>query len=183
VRGIDRKYDAYIEGNYINTREEQMKNVPIDERRWVTNRYEINQYLGRVNVVSLFPTLVMLSGLISGSVQLARGLATTHNSNGPQISLHLFTLVVVVSLAGYLWFLVLYTRNVPATVKATYMLQIFPFLALLTGELLMKMKGSSKGLLNAVLVGVVIVFLHNLPTLFTSYNNYLLSNMPRGSFP
>jgi hypothetical protein len=183
VRGIDRQFGAYIDGNFINTREAQMKDVSVGERRWVTNRFEINGYLGRVNLVSLFPTFLMLSGLASGIFRLTRDLAKARIVNSPQVSLFLFTLIIIVSLAGYLWFLVLYARPGPTEVKATYMLQIFPFLALLTAEFLMKIKDTSKNLLKATLIGILVVFLHNLPTLFTNYNTYWLSNRAQDFLP
>jgi hypothetical protein len=62
-------------------------------------------------------------------------------------------------------------------------LQIFPFLALLTAEFLMKIKDTSKNLLKATLIGILVVFLHNLPTLFTNYNTYWLSNRAQDFLP
>ena len=69
-------------------------------------------------------------------------------------------IVVCMSLAGYVWFLVRYPAPGEGnTIKATYIVQIFPFLAVLSGLTAGAIQQRSRlayAILMALLVGVLI---------------------------
>ena len=71
---------------------------------------------------------------------------------------------------GYLWFHLKYP--VPGegdTIKATYMLQIFPFVALLTGGAMQRIRRISTIPYYLLLGTLAIVFVHNFNTVITHY--------------
>lgn len=176
VYGVDNKYNAYIDGNYINTRELQMQHVPVDDRRWQSNRYEIYAYLGRVNMAALLPTAVLLAGFVLGLRRTYKW--TISKSSTSEDATYAFaTLLVTISSIGFLWFLINYSYGNATTAKATYMLHIFPFLALLSAGGLLELGRYSKRALLFVLFLLGLVVLHNLPMFFTNYNTWVLSNI------
>ena len=135
-----------------------------------TNRYTINSYLGRVNFVSLFPSAIFAAGFIYALLLILRSLTNQTASN--QISgLTIFTLIVLSSMAGYGWYLLRYQNQGQAgdLIKATHMLQIFPFMGLLAGAILDRLWKWRPRLWNIVLIVLSIVFLHNLPAMVTHY--------------
>ncbi len=127
-----------------------------------TNRHAISAYLGRVSVVALLPFGVTLAGLALGLGSLRRFLAgdTAPARAGPA----LFVLVVLSSLAGYLAFLVRYPEPLRGdTIKATYMLQVFPCLALLAAGALNALREGHPAWFRAVVAALVAAGLHDLP--------------------
>ena len=97
-----------------------------------SNRYAINQYLGRVNLVALLPTAIAVASFTWGlAVLLRTGLAGQKEPAELQITL--LGAMILSTLIGYLWFIIQYPTTDGDTIKATYILQIFPFIALLIG--------------------------------------------------
>ena len=134
-----------------------------------TNRRPMGAYLGRVNLVSLFPTAIALGGLGLGVAQLV-GFVRRRSVAGEAIAISFFALLIVTSLAGYFWFLVMYPSiGKGDTIKATYQLHIFPFVAILAGELLERLRQKSAGGYTAIIGGLAIVFVHNLPAMITHF--------------
>jgi hypothetical protein len=120
-------------------------------------------YLGRVNFVSLLPFAVLAIGVLFGIWQSVRWLG----GDKEQVGWALCAVCIVVSLGGYLWFLIRYPSYYADTVKATYMLQIFPFAAILTAHILQKLRDRSNFGYRVLVALLVLVFIHNLPLLFT----------------
>ncbi len=138
------------------------------------NRAEVAPYLGRVNLVSVFPTLLLLAGLLWGAWHFAK--AWLQRNPAPDTILYAFALsVVVFSWVGYLWFLVSYPSVNPVnlqvipTNKATYLIQVFMLLPVLGASLLEKLKSLKPALYWLLLAGLALVFAHNLPALITRY--------------
>ncbi len=136
-----------------------------------SNRQSIKRYLGRVNLASTIPSAVYLLGMGLGGVYFVRTLRRNAMRGGDKdLAFTLFLIIVLVSLGGYLWFLVSYPRPENGdTIKATYMLQIFPFIALLAGEFLRWLENKNRLIFRVVVVLMTLVFLHNLPVLFSHY--------------
>ena len=90
--------------------------------RWLeTNRHEIAAYLGRVNLLALFPTMLGVAGFVCGGVHLWRLMRHRQNT-ADTVALSLCTLVVVFSLLGYLWFVIRYPNlGKGDNIKATYL--------------------------------------------------------------
>jgi hypothetical protein len=134
-----------------------------------TNRAPMSAYLARVNMASLLPAALALAGLALGVSRLVRFLrhSTVSVEDG---TLALLTLVILGSLAGYFVFLVRYTE-IPrgSPIKPTYMLQVFPLLALLTARALLALRARTRAGHRVVVALLVLVFLHNLPAMVTRY--------------
>jgi hypothetical protein len=135
-----------------------------------TNRFTFNAYLGQVNLVSLLPSAILAAGLILGVIYLFHSLS--NQVTGLQnLGRNLFILVVLCSLAGYGWYLLRYQNHGQAgdLIKASHMLQIFPFLGLLAGGLLEKLWKWRPGIWIALMIALALIFLHNLPAMVTHY--------------
>lgn len=134
----------------------------------------VRRYLGRVNLVSLLPTAVLLSGLCLGVNSLAassmRARADTGDAARESTAFGLLTLLVAWSLAGFAYFLlVMPNTGYGVGVKAAYMLQIFPFVALLASGALVWAGRKSRRLYRCALILLVCVALHNVPAMITHY--------------
>ena len=169
VRGVDTRDGSYMFGGALHLARTQ--DPPPD---WLTtNRESMARYLGRVNLVSLAPTALLLAGFGFGAFltgrYLLRGLvraASPPSEDAMAVSTLLF-LIVAATVAGYGWFLVMYPRA--DTIKATYLLQIFPPLAILSGELLARLGDRSERAYRAIMLVLGLALLHNLPAMVTRF--------------
>ena len=148
-----------------------------------TNRTTIGSYLGRVNLFALIPSAVLLGGLVNGLFHLTRFIRRRNSGSNPDETqsddreaespaLSLLVLIVFSSLTGYFWFLLRYPEvEMGGTIKASYMLHIFPFLGVLSGELLMRLNRQSPRLFSALAILLAVIFIHNLKAVITHYIN------------
>jgi len=161
VYGRNRISGRYLDGFSLD---KALEGEPPPE--WLeTNRFEIAPYLGRVNLVALLPTCLLLAGLLLGGREVLRFSSGRSSGAGT-----LLFLVIACSAAGYLWFLVSYP--VPGrgtTIKATYLLHVFPMAALLAGDLLSRIARRSVMSYRLIVSAVALCGLHNLPMFFTRY--------------
>jgi 4-amino-4-deoxy-L-arabinose transferase-like glycosyltransferase len=79
----------------------------------------VRDVLGRMNAVNLIPTLAVFYALI-------------RNLRQRQYWLH--DLIIVVGIVGYMAFLTRYQNGEGDTIKPTYLLQLFPLVALIAGD-------------------------------------------------
>jgi hypothetical protein len=135
-----------------------------------TNRFTFNTYLGQVNLVSLLPSAILAAGLILGVIQLFRSLGNKL-PGAKDLGSTIFSLIILCSLAGYGWYLLRYQNHGQGgdLIKASHMLQIFPFLGLLAGEVLDRLWKWRPNIWVAVMIALGLVFLHNLPAMVTHY--------------
>lgn len=159
-------------GKYVSPKEWERyltsaTSLPADTQ---TNRFTMNRYLGRVNLVSLLPSAILASGLVYGLVMAWRLFRKEH-PEAPAEALFLFLLIVLFSMAGYGWYLLRYQNHGVGgdLIKATHMLQIFPFLGLLGGEVMGKLHARRPRLWLWLMVAIGVVALHNLPAMVTHY--------------
>ena len=132
-----------------------------------TNRARMGRFLGRVNLVSLLPSAAMLCGLLLGAGRCARFLAGRDRSDATAGTV-IATIAVATGLAGYFWFLVSFpVPSTGTTLKATYLLAVFPPLALLTGELLGRLPLRGRPWAIAALVACAA---HNSPVFISHVN-------------
>jgi hypothetical protein len=131
------------------------------------NRDAIGRYLGRVNAVSLYPTLLLLAGLCYGAVCFWRSHRVQHREPSGIFVGYLVALIVC-SWCGFLVFLVSFPAVEMGT-KATYVIQVFMALPLLGALLLEKLRTMAVSLYALSLIGLGLVFAHNVPALFTRY--------------
>lgn len=125
-------------------------------------------YMAQVNIVSLFPTLILLCGLGFGVVQAYNWLRW-----GRGAAFALLQLVIVASLAGYLWFLASYPHSVGDTIKTAYMLHVFPLVAILSGAVLVRLRGWLPLVYVITIIALAIIAAHNILVAVTQYTGKL----------
>ena len=165
VSGFDLRTGAAISGGKL---EELTAQGPAPA--WfVTNRFQINSYLGRINLISLFPTALALAAICFGVTRCLRYVRLGENTDAAK-GVVLVILYVAASLAGYLWFLIMYPNPEKGdTIKATYLLQIFPFIALMVGILLQVIREQKRLVYQIIMLLLIVVWLHNLPAMLSHY--------------
>lgn len=137
---------------------------------WVdTNRFTFQGYLGRVNLVSLFPSLWIAAGLVGGAVNLWR-LIRRPGVRPQGAALALFVLMVATTMAGYFWFLIMYpSLDKGNTIKAVFLLHLFPYTGLMAADLLQDVQRRSAAAYRVVLIALALVWAHNLPAMISRY--------------
>ncbi|MEM6530668.1 MAG: hypothetical protein AAF653_20390, partial [Chloroflexota bacterium] len=110
--------------------------------------------------------VVLLAGFVWGNTQLYRWLRWREDAAAPYA---LMQTTILVSLAGYLWFLIGYPHSVGDTIKAAYILHVYPLLAVTCGAFLLRVRGWNAWLYSVIVAVLVVTALHNLPMLFTQY--------------
>jgi hypothetical protein len=133
-----------------------------------TNRLEIASYLGRVNLVSLIPSAIAFSSFAFCFFQIFTKVEDKEKLLNPAVNT-LFTIMILSTFIGYLWFLIQYPTLDGDTIKSTYILHIFPVMALLVG-----FQGSrlSKRVPWVYPIGIgifLLIFIHNLGSMLTRY--------------
>jgi hypothetical protein len=132
----------------------------------VSNRQAVGAYLGRVNLVSLLPSLLLVAGVLRAGASLVTWLRGDDDGRGAALGF----LLVAGSLAGYAWFLVCYSNPGKGdTIKGTYMLQIFPLLAWLGADLLARVRGRSPRAFAIVAAALVVAGVHGLGACVTRF--------------
>lgn len=175
VYGKDTRADRYLEGWELANELHNNPTVP----RWLeTNRFAIAPYLGRVNQVSLFPTALAIAAVGASLVTVVRRCLPDNSDRtldwqrrrNQRDTLLLLLLAIATSMGGYFWFLIMYPNlGKGDTIKATYTLQIFPMLSIVTGYFLFRLKAWKPILFFLVLAGFAGVWVHNLPAMVTHY--------------
>jgi hypothetical protein len=162
VTARDRESGQHLQGR---RREEALTAQPRPER-YETNRDQIAPYLGRVNLAGLVPFAAALAGLGWGAARVVRFARGDTDSAAPA----LFTLVVAATFAGYLAFLVRYPELTRGdTIKATYLLQAFPFVALLAASALAALRERSRRWHGAAVLLLLLAWMHNVPAMVTRH--------------
>lgn len=159
-------------GDYLTGKDLQhmiLSSKPIPDT-FDTNRFTMNAYLGRVNLVSLIPSLILVAGFLYGLGMVWRSISRK-DQPARQFGSVLFTLVILCSMAGYGWYLLRFQDHGQGgdLIKATHMMQIFPFLGLLGGQVLQKVQTRAPRVWLAVMIVLAVIVLHNLPAMITHY--------------
>lgn len=163
IEGIDSHTHRYVEGIYFERDVVSPKHAGL-----LTNYDSFGSYLGHVNLVSLLPSSVLLAGLIFGVWEAIRSLRAATRRLPVQGSV-LPALALVFTLAGYFWFLVTYPSIEAGgtTIKASYVLQVYPLFALLAANLFEKvsfLRSKQKWLW-----ALALVFVYDFPAFITQY--------------
>lgn len=163
VYGVDRRTHSFLAGGDLENAQRRRRAAFFLR----TNRVEEGRFLGRVNIVALVPSALLVAGLVAGAAFGWRSWRRSEDARG--LALGLLWLVVVVTLLGYVVLLVLYPSPSGNMIKATYVLHVFPLAAILAADLLERIRLWSKPLFFAALASLLLVSLHNAPALLTSY--------------
>lgn len=169
VCGKERDTGRYVQGGMLA----KALAKPESAARLESNRFTINRYLGRAQLLALLPTAVLLLGFGLG---LRRAWSWVAKLRGDRpLSLEVVAVAVIVaSFAGYLWFLIMYpSPGKGDTIKATYMLQTMPFLALLGAAWMRRLRLRRPRLVRWLGAALVLVYLHNAGLLFTRYTRFM----------
>lgn len=138
---------------------------------WFETNYDsMSVYLGRVNLVALFPSAIALISLVFTLFEILRNHALSSDGTYLKYIYTFILLSIAVTMTGYFWFLIMYPRiGKGDTIKATYVLQVFPFLAVLVGSLLEYVEQKSPFVYRLILGGFCISLVHNLNAMVTHY--------------
>lgn len=134
-----------------------------------TNRGDVAAYLGRVNLAALLPTLLALVVLAAGT---RAALVSVARPSGDPDHGATFVLAVTIlgTLAGYGWFLMMYPNPGKGdTIKATYLLQVFPLWAVLGAAFAERLRHRWRSVWIAMVSVLALVFVHALPVLVSRY--------------
>ena len=127
-----------------------------------TNRFTIAPWLGLAQAGAIVPSMLFFAGfLMAMTALIGRGLATCADG--------LLALVILTSMIGFLWFLIGFPAGNGNTIKATYMLQIIPLVAILGARMLLNLRDRSPGLYKIFLGLLPLSAMLLAPFLFTRY--------------
>lgn len=135
-----------------------------------TNRSDIGPYLGRMNLMGLVPTTVLVASIFlsaGGAVRWWRG--GSYRDMLAALSLT----VVLASLAGYCWFLIRFpSLETGDTIKAIYIVHTAPFLAAMAAIGINTVRQRWPRLYVIVMVLLIAVFIHATPAFLTRYTPF-----------
>jgi hypothetical protein len=162
VYGIDRRTHSFLSGGALEDAIPR-KRAP---RFLRTNREEMGRTLGRVNAVALYPSALLVLGVIAALPSL---LALVRRSEGrAQCALPL--LVVLATFAAYLVLLVVFPARSGNMIKATYVLHALPAAALLGADLLSRIRERSPLGFRLLVALLVLTTAHNSVAFVTRYS-------------
>ena len=108
--------------------------------------------------------MLMIAGLLFGLSQV-RYLFQINDTQRNSLYIVVNTFVVVVSLVGYMWFVIRYpSLGKGDTIKGTYLLHMFPSLAILGACLLGQIRKTKPYLSRLSLALLLAISIHNFPT-------------------
>ena len=141
-------------------------NAPPEEGADFTGNYQaMLAYLGLVNALALLPAAILTAGAMTGVRACVPHARPRRAADVRTQGISLVFMMSLATLAGYLWFVVSYSRPDDGdTVKATYVFQLVPLLALLGAEALLRLREASRPAFRTVATLLVVVALLVAPT-------------------
>ena len=132
-------------------------------REGLDTNFEIARYLGRVNLISIIPTIIMLFGIL-------RFLLKFKSNYENKIFYSFIFSSISFFWIGYMWFVIKYPSPIKGdTLKGTYILPLIHLLPFFGAFLLERIKEFSKKLYNLSFGILILVFVHNIPAMITRY--------------
>lgn len=128
-----------------------------------TNLDTMQPFLARANIAGLLPTLVMGAGTVLGLGRLRHLRGRLVPS---EVALGLVSLAAVTTALGYVALLIWFPD---LDIKATSILQLFPFAAVLGATWIRELHDRSPRRAQFVAAALALCLLHNLPALFSRY--------------
>ena len=128
------------------------------------NQMIIGDYLARVNVLSIFPTIMLIIGFKNSFI--SRKVKEKIFTDYFDLYLVMATLVTIF---GYLWFLISFPQAEGDTNKATYIIHLFHLLGLMTVLKLEDIKNKNYRYYSATIMVLLIIFLHNLSAMMSHF--------------
>jgi hypothetical protein len=164
IYGIDQRTRTFLPGGALVDAlgQQTSRNVLL------TNRVEMGRALGRVNAVAVFPSVVLLLGVLAAVpslVTLVRGGADPRRGMPA-----LFLLTVLVTFVSYLALLILFPARSGNMIKATYVLHVLPAMALLAADVLARLRDRAPRAHHTVLALLLGATAHNSFAFVTRYS-------------
>lgn len=128
------------------------------------NQLLIGDYLARVNIVSIIPSITLLAGLRIGYKTLVLKVKSNFD-----IFNSLIFLSVLSSFSGYVWFLIMYPSYNGNTIKAVYIIQLFHLMLFLSAVFLEKIRIYNRKLYILFLFLLISTFIHNFSAMLSHY--------------
>ena len=128
------------------------------------NQLNIGDYLARVNIVSIITTVIIICFCF-----------LTFKKYKSNFIIQYLNLAWTTSFIGYLLFAIAFPDSTGDTIKSTYIIQAFHLMVFLASIYFYDLKRVNKKIYNAILITLVVVYIHN----FQSY----LSHYPLGFYP
>ena len=136
----------------------------------VGNQEQITPYLGRVNAVAVYPSLIFLGGVLIGAYSIVKLFRKRPEESSRNLFYAFLFLFEILSFLIYFFFLLSYPDYIKgSTIKATYMIHALMVLPLLGAEFLEKVRAIKYQGYGICMVLLGLVFLHNLPAMITRY--------------
>lgn len=122
--------------------------------------------LGRANVAGLIPSALFAAGIVAGGATIFSMVRRRGDDESAQ-AVVLCTLAAAATAAGFVVALV----TTPALdAKASYVMQMFPFLAVLSASVLGRLRERAPSTSIVARIVLAIALAHNLPLLFSRYS-------------
>jgi len=129
------------------------------------NQLIVGDYLARVNIVSVIPTIILFFGIFFGLKKLK-----SSNKSVNDLFFTYVVLAILTTLVGYLWFLIKYPEFPTGdTNKATYMIQLFHLMAILSSGYLDKLKLEKTKIYPIIIFTLALVYIHNFSAALTNF--------------
>ena len=128
------------------------------------NQMKIGGYLGRVNLISLFPTFYYLFTFS----YLYKSILKKNKSKLDIIHIHIFLSILVVFFGYWLFFLI-YQNGSGDTVKSVYILQLFHFFGLSASLYFEKLRRKNKKSYVLIILLFLFVFIHNISAMTSHF--------------
>ena len=134
------------------------------------NREQIAPFLGRVNAVSLYPSLIFLAGMVLSGFSLVRYFRGNALEKSRSLFYKFLFMFMMLSFLLFFYFLIVYPiPDQGDTIKAAYLLHALVVLPLLGAEFLEKVRVRYPRVYLIGLALLGLVFMHNLPAMITRY--------------
>jgi hypothetical protein len=132
------------------------------------------RYLGLVNALALLPAAVLIAGIADGAGACIRLVRRPEVNDVCRRGVSLIFLMSLSTLLGYMWFVLSYPRPDDGdTVKATYVVQLVPLLALLGADALVRLRAASGLTFRVVATLLVMVVVIVAPTWHSQWRSPL----------
>ena len=123
------------------------------------NQLEIGDYLARVNIFSIIPTIFLILGLLK-----------IKNNNQIGVLVKYVRYSIFITFFGYLWFLIKFPE-IPSgdTIKSSYIIQLFHLMAVLSSLYIEQIRKRSEKIYKILLMFLLLVFTHNIPAMMSHF--------------
>ncbi len=128
------------------------------------NQLLIGDYLARVNIISVFPTILLFLGFKYNLKFFKK-----RKKEKSDFFICYLVLAVTVSFFGYLWFLISYPETTGDTNKATYIIHMFHLLGLLAVLYLENLKKENQKIYIFWIFILSVTFIHNFSAMMSHF--------------